>query len=103
MALAEFLKPLNTMVKGLEAHGHHPVGDAGDAMRRGEIPCTANDIPPPQAPYAPERILSRGVQAFRCNAQVSITLDIYTHYIPDDDEDIAANWGKRFSGLIAPE
>jgi integrase len=37
------------------------------------------------------------------HAQVSITLDIYTHYIPGDDEDIAANWEKRFSGLSAPE
>jgi integrase len=36
-------------------------------------------------------------------AQVSITLDIYTHYIPGDDEDIAANWEKRFSELSAPE
>jgi integrase len=33
------------------------------------------------------------------HAQVSITLDIYTHYIPGDDEDIAVNWDKRFSGL----
>jgi integrase len=37
------------------------------------------------------------------HAQVSITLDIYTHYIPGDDEDIAANWEKRFSSLQAPE
>ena len=37
------------------------------------------------------------------HAQVSITLDIYTHYIPGDDEDIAANWEKRFSGISAPE
>jgi integrase len=37
------------------------------------------------------------------HAQVSITLDIYTHYIPGDDEDIAANWEKRFSGLSVPE
>jgi integrase len=37
------------------------------------------------------------------HAQVSITLDIYTHYIPGDDEDIAANWKKRFSVPIAPE
>ena len=37
------------------------------------------------------------------HAQVSISLDIYTHYIPGDDEDIAVNWEKRFSGLSAPE
>jgi integrase len=37
------------------------------------------------------------------HAQVSITLDIYTHYIPGDDEDIAVNWERRFSGLSAPE
>ena len=37
------------------------------------------------------------------HAKVSITLDIYAHYIPGDDEDIAANWEKRFSGLSASE
>ncbi len=37
------------------------------------------------------------------HAQVSITLDIYTHYIPGDDEDIAENWENRFSGISAPE
>ncbi len=37
------------------------------------------------------------------HAQVSITLNIYTHYIPGDDEDIAANWEKRFSGISVPE
>ena len=37
------------------------------------------------------------------HAQVSITLDIYTHFMPGDDADIAENWEKRFSGLIAPE
>ena len=37
------------------------------------------------------------------HAEVSITLNIYAHYIPGDDEDIAANWEKRFSGLLAPE
>jgi integrase len=33
------------------------------------------------------------------HAQVSITLDVYTHHIPGDDADIAANWEMRFSGL----
>jgi len=37
------------------------------------------------------------------HSKVSTTLDIYAHYIPGDDEDIAANWEKRFSGLSVPE
>ena len=37
------------------------------------------------------------------HAQASITSEIYTHYIPGDDEDIAANWEKQFSKLQAPE
>ena len=37
------------------------------------------------------------------HAQVSITLDVYTHYISGDDEDIAANWEKRFSETSTAE
>jgi integrase len=33
------------------------------------------------------------------HAQVSITLDIYTHFMPGDDADIAANLEDRLSGL----
>jgi hypothetical protein len=37
------------------------------------------------------------------HAEVSVTLEIYTHYIPGDDEDIAANCEKRLVGLTTPE
>ena len=34
------------------------------------------------------------------HAQPSITLNVYAHYIPGDDEDIAANLDDRLSGLL---